>query len=373
MSIAVDLSPRTASLDPEAFSVPTGREEEWRFSPIERILPFTTTIVGAGNVLAEESEFIRNVAIAELDSAWLPTDRVAAIARASVTQAVIVTIPNDAVIQEPIVVHLRGQAPQSYMHVEIRAGRFSQATIVLEHDTTVDIAGAVVVDAGDGAHLTVVSVLDGQAESAFLVHWASSLGRDATYKGCQVTLAGKTVRILPSVTYRAPGGKAELLGVFLADQDQYFEHRIFVNHEEPHCSSNVTYKGALSGANAHTVWVGDVLVRRTAIGIDTYELNRNLLLNDGPRADSVPNLELETGDVAGAGHASATGRFDDEQLFYLQARGIPEHIARKLVVHGFFADVLGRIGNPAWRDTLMERIDARLGATDVINVGIDDD
>lgn len=366
MSIAVDLSPRIASLDPDAFIVPTGREEEWRFSPIERILPFAVPIAGAGVVQAQESEFIRNVAITELASSWLPTDRVAAVARASVTHAVVVNIPNDAVIGEPIVVHLTGTAPQSYMHVEIRAGRFSEATVVLEHDTNVDVAGAVVVDSGDGSNVTVMSVLDGGAEKSFLVHWAASLGRDAVYKACQVTLAGKTVRILPSVTYRAPGGKADLLGVFLADQDQYFEHRIFVNHEQPHCSSNVTYKGALSGANAHTVWVGDVLVRRTAIGIDTYELNRNLLLNDGPRADSVPNLELETGDVVSAGHASATGRFDDEQLFYLQARGIPERIARKLVVHGFFADVLGRVGNADWRDTLMERIDARLEATESI-------
>ena len=153
----------------------------------------------------------------------------------------------------------------------------------------------------------------------------------------------------------------ELLGAFLADQDQYLEHRIFVEHDHPHCSSNVVYKGALSGAGAHTVWVGDVLVRREAVGTDTYELNRNLLLDDGPRADSVPNLELETGDVASAGHASATGRFDDEQLFYLQSRGIPAALARQLVVRGFFVDVLSRIPSPQWQERVLERISARLG------------
>ena len=169
------------------------------------------------------------------------------------------------------------------------------------------------------------------------------------------------MRISPSVTYAAPGGNAELLGLFLADGDQYLEHRIFVEHEQPHCTSRVTYKGALSGPGSHTVWVGDVLVRRGATGTDTYELNRNLLLNDGPRADSVPNLELETGEIIGAGHASATGRFDDEQLFYLQSRGIPETQARQLVVRGFFAEVLGRLNDEVWRDSIMSRISVRLG------------
>ena len=117
----------------------------------------------------------------------------------------------------------------------------------------------------------------------------------------------------------------------------------------PHTRSNVGYKGALQGEGAHTVWVGDVLIRKAAEGTETYEQNRNLVLTDGCRADSVPNLEIETGEIAGAGHASATGRFDDEQLFYLQSRGIPEDEARRLVVHGFFADMISRIGVPVDR------------------------
>ena len=88
-------------------------------------------------------------------------------------------------------------------------------------------------------------------------------------------------------------------------------------------------------ATPTAVWVGDVLIRKEAEGTDTYEANRNLVLTDGARADSVPNLEIETGLIEGAGHASATGRFDDEHLFYLMARGIPEDVARRLVVRGF--------------------------------------
>lgn len=364
MSIAppIDLSPRLASLDPEVFEIPTGREVEWRFAPLDAFGRFFHAIDGAGFVKATEtSDFVRNIEIAALRSTWLPTDRPSAVARAEVGGAVVIDVPKNVVLEEPIVVQLRGEGPASYQHVEINIGAFSRAVIVLEHDLDRDVCGAVIVTVGDGAHLTMLSIVDGATEQVHMSQWHTTTGRDSTFIGCAVTLGGGFVRILPSIAYGAPGGSAELLGLFLADGDQYLEHRIFVEHEQPHCTSRVTYKGALSGPGSHTVWVGDVLVRRGATGTDTYELNRNLLLNDGPRADSVPNLELETGDIVGAGHASATGRFDDGQLFYLQSRGIPEAIARQLVVRGFFADVLGRLAEPTWRDLMMGRIARRLG------------
>ena len=214
---------------------------------------------------------------------------------------------------------------------------------------SVDVSGSIVTEVADGAELTMLSVIDGPPEHIHLWQWHTDIGRDSRFVGSVVTLGGRIVRILPSVSYDGPGGSAELLGAFLADGPQYLEHRIFVEHDQPHCSSNVVYKGALSGAGAHTGVDRRRPRRREAIGIDTYELNRNLLLDDGPRADSVPNLELETGDVVSAGHASATGRFDDEQLFYLQSRGITERLARQLVVRGFFVDVLARIPSTEWR------------------------
>lgn len=138
------------------------------------------------------------------------------------------------------------------------------------------------------------------------------------------------MRLTGTVRFGAPGGDAELLGLYYADEGQFFEHRLLVDHAQPNCKSNVVYKGALQGdpssdkPDAHTVWIGDVLIRAEATGTDTFELNRNLILTDGARADSVPNLEIETGEIAGAGHASATGRFDDEQLFYLRSREFPK-------------------------------------------------
>ena len=150
------------------------------------------------------------------------------------------------------------------------------------------------------------------------------------------------------------------MGVYFADSEQHLENRLFVDHSEPNCKSRVTYKGALQGEGAHTVWVGDVLIRAAAEGTDTYELNRNLLLTDGCRADSVPNLEIETGQIQGAGHASASGRFDDEQLFYLQARGITENEARRLVVRGFLNEVIQQIGIPEIVSRLNDAIEKEL-------------
>ncbi|MBI1350804.1 MAG: Fe-S cluster assembly protein SufD [Actinomycetales bacterium] len=362
-----DLAPRVASARPEDFPRPHGREEEWRFTPMDAVAPFLDRDPAAGALSAEPGTYVSMVPIADRAGAsWLPTDLPSAIAFSGTTTAVQVAVPAEQVVEDPIVVDLRGSAGRSYGHVDVHVGAHARAVVVLVHDLTVDASGSIVTTLGDGAELTMLSIMDGPAERTHLWNWHTEIGRDARFVGSVVTIGGRVVRMLPSVGFAGPGGSAELLGAFLGDHGQYLEHRIFVDHDQPHCSSNVVFKGALAGEGTHTVWVGDVLVRRAAIGTDTYEMNRNLLLDDGARADSVPNLELETGDVASAGHASATGRFDDEQLFYLQARGIPERIARQLVVRGFFVDVLARIPSEQWRTRVLHRIAQRLGMDDSI-------
>lgn len=123
------------------------------------------------------------------------------------------------------------------------------------------------------------------------------------------------------------------------------------------------FRGCLQGQDAHSVWIGDVLIRPVAEGIDTYESNKNLVLTEGCRADAVPNLEIQTGNIRGAGHSASTGRFDAEQLFYLQSRGIEEEEARRLVVHGFFTDIVRRIGVEEISTELMHLIEDELRET----------
>ncbi len=213
---------------------------------------------------------------------------------------------------------------------------------------------------GDGATLSVISLQDWADDAVHVTQHYATLGRDARLRHTAVTLGGSVVRLAPSVRYGAPGGDAELTGLYFADAGQHIEHRLFVDHDVPRCRSRVTYKGALQGEDAHAVWIGDVLIRPEATGTDTYEYNRNLVLTDGTRVDSVPNLEILTGEITGAGHASASGRLEDHHLFYLMARGIPFDEARKLVIRGFFGQLIGTIEVPGLRDRITAAIEAEL-------------
>jgi Fe-S cluster assembly protein SufD len=187
------------------------------------------------------------------------------------------------------------------------------------------------------------------------------VGANAEYRHIMMTFGGSLVRVQNNIEYAGPGGNAELYGLYFADAGQHQEHRLFVDQNQPKTRSRVDYRGALRGKGARTVWIGDVLIRRNAEGIDSYESNKNLVLTDGCRADSVPNLEIETGEIEGAGHSSTTGRFDDEQLFYLRSRGIPEKDARRLVVQGFFLDIIRKVGIEQIESALRATINQELG------------
>lgn len=358
-----DLAPRIRSNDPDDFPLPTGREEEWRFTPVDAVQDFFEVRPLPTLGFTSPSPLVSTGAVGDDTYA---VDRPAAIARHAVAHAIVIDIPDGHVSAEAIDVSLVGKAPAAAGHIVIRCGRHADATVVLRHDLAADSAGSIVAHIGDGSRLTILSLMDGAGTSRHMWQWHSVIGRDATLNALSVTMGGAFIRMCPSVEFAGPGGAVDVVGAFLTQGAEYQEHRVFIDHNQPHCSSNVVYKGALSGDSSHSVWVGDVLVRRNAVGIDTYELNRNLLLNDGPRADSVPNLELETGDVAGAGHASATGRFDDEQLFYLQSRGIPEDLARQLVVRGFFVDVLAKIGDEGLRHEVLTGLEARIGMSELL-------
>jgi Fe-S cluster assembly protein SufD len=213
-------------------------------------------------------------------------------------------------------------------------------------------------------------VQDGDRTQVVAGQHAFTIGADATAEHFALTIGGDLVRLVTTAEFTAPGGKVEFAGAFFTSEGQHHEHRLFVDHAVPNCTSNVVYKGALQDEGTHTVWVGDVLIRKAATGTSTYELNRNLLLTDGARADSVPNLEIETGEIVGAGHAAATGRFDDEQIFYLTSRGIPINVAKRLVVAGFLNEVVARIPVPEFRDRLVRSIESRLGDVDPLYAGL---
>jgi len=359
---------RKTSYDVADFAIPSGREEDWRFAPVDRLGGLFQVEPTDESRLTVDISTPQGVEISEAkvgDSAFgsvlRPADRVAAAAWAGAEKATLVTIPNEVELAGPVSITLTSSDKARVNgHLIVDVGRFAKAIVVLTHRGSAECAANVELRVGDGADLTFVTVQEWDDDAIHLAQNDALVGRDAKLRHITITLGGKIVRVCTNVRYAGPGGSLEAIGVYFADAGQHQEHRLFVDHEAPNCVSNVEYKGALQGDSAHTVWIGDVLIRAAAEGTKTYELNRNLVLTEGARADSVPNLEIETGEIIGAGHASATGRFDDEQLFYLQSRGITEHDARRLVVHGFFASIVNRIGVPEIQQHVMAAIDTEL-------------
>ena len=372
-----------SSFDVDAFEVPGGRDEIWRFTPLKRLRGLHDGSAGsdgrapgsAGITVTERPGVtVETVGRDDerLGQAGAPTDRVAAQAFSSFDTATVVTVARDTEVSEPIEIAITGpgEGAVAYGHLQIRIEELSRAIVVVDLRGSGTYADNVEILVGDSAGVGVIWIADWADDMVHVSSHHATLGKDAEIGHVNVTLGGDVVRTTATVRYTAPGGDAQMLGTYFADDGQHFESRLLVDHAHPNCKSDVLYKGALQGdpdsakPDAHTVWVGDVLIRAAATGTDTFEVNRNLVLTDGARADSVPNLEIETGEIAGAGHASATGRFDDEQLFYLRSRGIPEEAARRLVVRGFFNEIIAKIAVPAVRERLTEAIERELAITE---------
>jgi Fe-S cluster assembly protein SufD len=368
-----------SSFDVNAFEVPGGRDELWRFTPLKRLRGLhdgSAPATGTATIEVTERPGVTVESVRRgdkrLGQGGVPADRVAAEAFSSFNSATIVTVARDTEVAEPIEVSITGpgEGAVAYGHLQIRVEELSRAIVVVDLRGSGTYADNVEIIVGDSAGVGVIWIADWADDTVHVSSHHARLGKDAVLGHVNVTLGGDVVRTSATVRFDGPGGDAQLLGTYFADDGQHFEARLLVDHSQPNCKSDVLYKGALQGdpdsnkPDAHTVWIGDVLIRAEAEGTDTFEVNRNLVLTDGARADSVPNLEIETGEIAGAGHASATGRFDDEQLFYLRARGIPEAQARRLVVRGFFNEIIAKIAVPAVRERLTEAIERELAITE---------
>lgn len=368
-----------SSFDVEAFEVPHGRDEIWRFTPLRRLRGLhdgSAHASGKAQITVTDQPGVRTETVRRgderLGQGGVPTDRVAAQAFSSFNSATVVTVARDTEVAKPIeiVVDGPGEGAVAYGHLQIRVEELARAIVVVDLRGSGTYADNVEIVVGDSAALGVIWIADWADDMVNVSAHHARLGKDSVLGHVNVTLGGDLVRTSTTVRFTAAGGDAQLLGTYFADDGQHIESRLLVDHAHPNCRSDVLYKGALQAdpesdrPDAHAVWVGDVLIRAEATGTDTFETNRNLLLTDGARADSVPNLEIETGEIVGAGHASATGRFDDEQVFYLQARGIPEDQARRLIVRGFFAEIIQKIAVPAVRERLTEAIEHELELTE---------
>lgn len=357
-------SERFTSTEHDAFPAVEAWQAEWKLTPIDRIrdlidgdLDGSPYPIQYPEVAGTTVEWIDR-ADARVGSAGIPEERAAANGWSSFEKALRIAIegePESLTVTRAAI----GSVPRA-AHVLVEAAAQSKGLVVLDSRGSAALTENVEIVVGEGAQLTLVSLQEWDDDARHLASHFATIAKDAKLTHIVVSLGGAIVRVNPSARLAGEGSDAELLGVYFADAGQHLEQRVYVHHEAPHTRSRVTYKGALNGEGARTVWVGDVLIGPRATGTDTYEQNRNLVLSEGTRADSIPNLEIQTGDIVGAGHASATGRFDDEHLFYLQSRGIPEAEARRLVVLGFLIEVVQRIPEPVLQARLVAALVSEL-------------
>lgn len=346
--------------------MPTGREEIWRFTPIARIKPLLEEIASDAQLVWDQKlpAGVTTRTLSEAEGRQLaaeaPVDRVSALAAALSGGARLIDVPSEAELTEPLEIVLRGTGELVWGHIVVRIGHHARATVVVRHEGPATYGTKLDVLVGESAVVNFVTVQDWADETVHGGQTSVLVGRDAQVRTVTVSLGGSLVRLTETARFAGPGGSLEQYGLYFVDAGQHIEHRLFVDHNAPQTHSQVDYRGALQGKGAHSVWIGDVLIRKVAEGISTYEANKNLVLTDGCRADSVPNLEIETGQIEGAGHSSTTGRFDDEQLFYLSSRGIAPDEARRLVVRGFFRSIIAKIGVPELETYLMDAVETEL-------------
>ena len=359
----------TPSFDLADHPMPSGREEIWRFTPLRRMTALLAD-VPSDACLAWTEHYPQGVTSrtisateARLLAGEAPVDRVSALAAAHAGGAQLIEVAPGAETDEPVSITLSGTGQHVWGQLIFKVGAHAKVKFVLRHEGSASYASKVDLLVGDGADVTFVSIQDWDDDAVHGGHHHVLVGRDSRVRTVSVSLGGNLIRLAETARFAGPGGALEQYGLYFVDAGQHIEHRLFVDHNAPNTHSNVDYRGALQGEGAHSVWIGDVLIRKVAEGISTYESNKNLVLTHGCRADSVPNLEIETGQIEGAGHSSTTGRFDDEQLFYLRSRGISEAEARRLVVRGFFADIIRRIGVAEVEETMLAAIEKELSVT----------
>ena len=366
-------SERPRSFEPSDFGTPSGREVNWKHTPVAQLAPLFAVAPENDGVtydITSGAEYFATgltVGTAPRGEFFVPEDITAAVAWQGSAEAMHVRIPRDAEIADPITVNIsgRGALLRADAHIVVEAQENSTATVVLRHTGSAQYAQNLEIIARAGSRLTVISVQQWDDDAVHAAAHQARVDSDATLKHFVISFGGGLVRVNPNVELSGAGSEGYLNGLSFADAGQHLESQVYLHHKGPHTTGDVLYKGALQGKGAHSVWIGDVLIGPDAAGTNSYEANRNLVLTEGARADSIPNLEIQTGEILGAGHASATGRFDDEQLFYLQARGISEEEARRLVVLGFLTDIVLRLGIPALEEELLKAIDIELAQVNV--------
>jgi Fe-S cluster assembly protein SufD len=212
---------------------------------------------------------------------------------------------------------------------------------------------------GDGARVRYVALQEFGDGVTHLCVQRARVGREAELRTLGVAFGATLSRAEVEAILAEDGGTSEMLGVYFGDGDQHIDHRSIQDHVGSRTSSDLLYKGAMRD-RSNAIYTGTVIIEPGAHRCDAYQTNRNILLSESARAHSVPNLEIRTNDPTRCGHAASVGPVGEDELFYLMSRGIPREEAERLIVFGFFNEVLDRVELPEIREGLVAAIEAEL-------------
>jgi Fe-S cluster assembly protein SufD len=389
-----------------ARSLPTEAEEIWRYSRISQLdldalspappgdaqrgIPASLqAIVDAAQPLAG-LVVVRNgrVSHVEVDPTWarrglsvgdaaeLPDgdDALGTVAAASTDSftelntaflpgAAMIRVPPGMAVEQPVLVlhWIEGASAAVFPRTIVHTGADSEVTVV-EHQASADedllVDPVVELDVGDASRLRYLNVQDLGARAWQVGYQASRVGRDATLQSSVVAMGGDYARVRTDSIITGKGGSSYLTALYFADGDRMHDFRTLQDHAGPSSTSDLLFKGAVQD-RGRSVYSGLIRVRKEAPGTNAFQTNRNLVLSEGASAESVPNLEIETNDVR-CSHASAVGPIDEEQLYYLESRGVPPAAAERLIVLGFFSEVLDRLPTPQLLATIRGSVAQRL-------------
>ena len=357
---------------------PTGVEEDWRYvdfaprfsdlapatEPGSRLEPgpFLSAVTATagkvsivdGHVIDQDASGLRLSRLSELEdgnalSGGAPVDhnKLTAAHAAFATDGIVVDVPEGHEMEAPLVVEVQAATSgvASYPHLVVRVGTNAGARVLVVYRSEDDLDALIVpeinLQVGDGGRLRYLAVQALGHATTSVAHQRITLGRDATSRVGEVGLGGRLGRLDLGVDLVGDGASSEVVGLYFGEGDQTMDYRMFINHQGKSTSSDVFLKGAVED-NAQSVFTGLLRIEKDARKTSTFETNRNLVLSENAKAHSVPNLEILCDDVV-CGHASSVGPLEEGSLYYLQSRGLAKERAERLLIRGFFQEVIDRL------------------------------
>ncbi len=310
---------------------------------------YVTEADSAGDVTVAPAESDRAGAVqARWGSRLHPTRDIFTAAHAAFSPGgVVVRAPKNLSATDPIVVDSQSvtAGASTFPHITVVLERNAELSVVVVHRSPdgVDLVQVPHVEAfvedGSRLRITTVQVLGAGARSVGTQEIVAE--RDAGVRLGEIGLGGDYARLRLGVHLAGAGSSFNGAGLYFGDGDQVHDYRVFITHSGPRSTSDLFLKGAVED-NAQAVWTGLVRIEHTAVGTSAFETNRNLVLSEGARVNSVPNLEILTDDLQ-CGHGSSSGPLDEEHLYYLMSRGMRRDRAERLLVRGFFEEIISRL------------------------------